>query len=84
MEYEPILALFQVFEPLFGNQDLDPDPHQGEKLDPDSHQIKIRIRIRIRVISRIRIRIGIRIKVMRIHKTYSDIIYCTYRYTEIS
>ncbi len=34
---------------------LDPDPHQGEKSDPDSHQIKIRIRIRINV--------------MRIHNT---------------
>jgi hypothetical protein len=34
---------------------MDPDPHQGEKLDPQSdtlpHQIKIRIRIRIIVIS---------------------------------
>ena len=61
MEYEPIFVLFQGYEPLFRSQDLDPDPHQGEKSDPDQHQIKIRIpiciRIHIRVISRIRIRI---------------------------
>jgi hypothetical protein len=44
MEYEPILALFQGFEPLFDSEDLDPD--QGEKSNPDPHQIKIRIRIR--------------------------------------
>jgi hypothetical protein len=53
MEYEPILALFQGFELLFGSSDLDPDPHPVEKPDSDPHQIKIRIRIRIRVISRI-------------------------------
>jgi hypothetical protein len=35
-EYEPILALFQGFEPLF--KATDPDPHQGE--NPDPHQIK--------------------------------------------
>jgi hypothetical protein len=42
MEYEPILALFQVFEPLFGIYDLDPVPypHQGEKSNPDPHQNK--------------------------------------------
>jgi hypothetical protein len=34
MEYEPILALSQGFEPLYGSYvDLDPnpDPHQREK-----------------------------------------------------
>ncbi len=33
---------------------LDPNPHQGEKSDPDSrsHQIKIQIRIRIRIRTR--------------------------------
>jgi hypothetical protein len=45
-EYESILAPFQGFEPLFGSQDVDPDSHQGEKSDPDPHQIKIRIRIK--------------------------------------
>jgi hypothetical protein len=49
MEYEPILALFQGFEPLLRSWDLDPDQHQDEKSDPNPHQIKIRIRIRIRV-----------------------------------
>jgi hypothetical protein len=39
MEYEPILVLFQGFEPLFRSSDPDPDPHQGEKSDPDQHQI---------------------------------------------
>jgi hypothetical protein len=43
MEYEPILALFQGFEPLFGSLDLDPD--HGEKSDPDLHKIKIIIRM---------------------------------------
>ncbi len=57
-----------MFEPLFGSdphhgENLDPDPHQIKK--PEPHQIKIRIRIRIRVICRIRIRI----KVMWIHNT---------------
>ncbi len=51
MDYEHIWVFFQGFEPLFGSQDLDPDPHEDEKWDPDSHQIKIRIRIRIRVTS---------------------------------
>jgi hypothetical protein len=55
MEYEPILALFQGFELFSWGKDLDPDTHQGEKSDPDLHQIKIRIRIGIRVISQIRI-----------------------------
>jgi hypothetical protein len=38
MEFEPILALFQGFEP-FLSSDLNPnpDPHQGEKSDPDPH-----------------------------------------------
>jgi hypothetical protein len=63
MEYEPVLALFQGFEHLFGSLDLDPDPHQIEKSNPDPHQIKIRIRIRM--ISQIRIRINM----MRIHNT---------------
>jgi hypothetical protein len=54
MEHEPILALFQRFEPLFGSWYLDPEQHQGEKSDPHPHK-KIRIRIRI--------------KVMRIHNT---------------
>jgi hypothetical protein len=51
MEYEHISALFQGFEPLFGSKNLDPDPHQGEKSNPNlpPHQIKIRIRIRINV-----------------------------------
>jgi hypothetical protein len=41
MEYEPVLALFQGFEHLFGSLDLDPDPdpHQVEKSNPDPHQI---------------------------------------------
>ncbi len=40
MEYEPILALFQGFGPLFKAMDLDPhpDPHQGEKSNPNAHQ----------------------------------------------
>jgi hypothetical protein len=31
--------LFQGFERLFGNLDPDPDPHQGEKSNPDPHQL---------------------------------------------
>jgi hypothetical protein len=33
MEYEPISALFQGFEPLFGSYDPNPDPnqHQSER-----------------------------------------------------
>ncbi len=48
MEYEPIGALYQGFEPLFGSQDpdldqskrQDPDPDQSYKQDtnPDPHQ----------------------------------------------
>ncbi len=39
MEYEPMLTLFQGFEPLFGSEDLYPDPypHQGDKSNPDPH-----------------------------------------------
>ncbi len=53
MEYEPIWALFQGFEPLFGRIWM----HQGEKSDPDldPQPYYLKIRIRIRVISRIRI-----------------------------
>jgi hypothetical protein len=40
MEYEPVRALFQGFEPLFRSQDKDPGPHQGTNSDPDPHQIK--------------------------------------------
>ena len=50
MECEPILALFQEFEPFFGSLDPNPDPHQ----------INIRIRIRIMVIYQIRIRINVK------------------------
>jgi hypothetical protein len=59
VEYEPIYAIFQKFEPLFGSYDLDPDPHR------DPLQVKIRIWIRVRVIRPIQIRIN----VMRIHNT---------------
>jgi hypothetical protein len=54
MEYEPILALFQEFEPFFearirirtNKKNQNPDPHQGDKsnldlhpdLHPDPHQ----------------------------------------------
>jgi hypothetical protein len=43
--YEPILALFQGFEPLLESLDLDPDPnpHQGKK-----SLIRIHIRIPIK------------------------------------
>jgi hypothetical protein len=40
IEHEPILALFQEFEPFFEAIDLNSDPDQGEKLDSDTHQIK--------------------------------------------
>ncbi len=38
IEYEPILAIFQGFEPLFDRKDLDqdPDPHQGGKVGSGS------------------------------------------------
>jgi hypothetical protein len=43
MEYEPILAFFQGFEPfLEARTSVDSDSHQGEKSDPDQHQIKNR------------------------------------------
>jgi hypothetical protein len=44
MEYRPILTLFQGFEPLFRSWDLDQDPHQGKKSNPDPQQIIVRIR----------------------------------------
>ncbi len=59
-----------LFEPLLRSWYL--DPHQGDKSDPDPHQIKIRIRIRIRVFSRIRICTRIRINVMWIYNTFSE------------
>ncbi len=37
MEYESIFELFQGFELLEPEPDLDPDPHQGDKLNPDPH-----------------------------------------------
>ncbi len=39
MEYEPISALIQGFEPLLGSQDPYPDPHQRYDPVKDSHQI---------------------------------------------
>jgi hypothetical protein len=66
MEYEPILAPFQAFFVKLGSGSGS-GPLQGDKSDPDPHQIKklFRTRNRIRVISRIRIRI----KVIQIHNT---------------
>jgi hypothetical protein len=65
IKFEPNCALFQDFEPLFGSYDLDPDPHQSERYDPDPDQVTRTIWVRINVTSRIRIRI----KVMRIRNT---------------
>ncbi len=45
MEYVPIWAIFQGFEPLFRSLDPDPDPNHADKSDP--HQTKLRIRIRV-------------------------------------
>jgi hypothetical protein len=36
------LSTLQGLEPLFGIWDLDLDPRQGEKPDPDPYQINIR------------------------------------------
>ncbi len=38
MEYEPIWALFQGFEPLFGSKDPDPESHKSERRDSDQLQ----------------------------------------------
>jgi hypothetical protein len=45
IRYEPILALFQEFEPFFdarvrirtNKKNKNPDPHQGDKSIPDLH-----------------------------------------------
>jgi hypothetical protein len=62
MKYEPILALFQGFEPLL----------EARIWIRSRSRIRIRVKSRIRIRIKIKISIRIRINVMRIHNTVSN------------
>ncbi len=72
MKYEPILTLFQGFEPLLEARIWIRSRISIKMKSRIRIRIRIRIHIRIRVISRIRVRIRFHIKVMLIHNTVSN------------